>query len=192
MSEAGLSPRKIAQVQRVAREVLSDGGLPPAVIEALLAFDMSNFRWRRMAEKDDFKGKVIAEIGERLDPAILQGLIAAAQIAAGIGACAPRRPTVGMVAERMAVDPSRASRIVAELVERGFLIREADQEDARRTVLALTPKAKDYLDAFIAAKWRLLTRVFDGWQPREIRDFARLFGRYVDRLGAVLEMPAEG
>ena len=90
------------------------------------------------------------------------------------------------------MDPSRASRIVSELVERGFLVREADQDDARRTVLALTPKARDYLEAFIAAKWRLLAQVFEGWEEGEIEDFARLFQRYVDRLGAVMALPAEG
>ena len=67
------------------RKILAERGFPPAAVDALLIFDMANFRWRRMAEKGDFKGRVVAEIDERLDPAILQGLLSAAQISAGTG-----------------------------------------------------------------------------------------------------------
>ncbi|WP_408907435.1 MarR family transcriptional regulator [Streptomyces albidoflavus] len=43
--------------------------------------------------------------------------------------------TVGFFADRLAVDPSRASRIVAEAVKSGFVRRVASQEDGRRSCL---------------------------------------------------------
>ncbi|MEJ1992823.1 MAG: MarR family transcriptional regulator [Maritimibacter sp.] len=89
-------------------------------------------------------------------------------------------PTIGLVAERMSVDPSRASRIVAELVTRGYVERQAAQDDARKSVLVMTPKAYEFLQEFSAAKWRILARVFEGWKSSEIDAFATLFHRYVD------------
>jgi len=47
--------------------------------------------------------------------------------------------TIGSVAEQLSVDPSAASRVVSELISRGFVERLASQRDGRRTVLRLTP-----------------------------------------------------
>ena len=49
--------------------------------------------------------------------------------------------TVGAIAEILRIDPSRASRIVAEMVTRGVLRRKASQADARRIVVAITALA---------------------------------------------------
>ena len=48
--------------------------------------------------------------------------------------------TVGLIAERLGIDPSRASRVVAEVVDRGYARRVASQSDARRICLELTPQ----------------------------------------------------
>ncbi|WP_460274863.1 MarR family winged helix-turn-helix transcriptional regulator [Celeribacter sp. ULVN23_4] len=166
-------------------------GFSDEAIEALLALDLSLFQWRRMAEKGEFKGKVLAGMTEKLDPAILQGLLSIAQISAGLGREAAEAPTVGMVAEVMAVDPSRASRIVSELVSRGYVERRAVQEDARKSVLVMTPKARGFLAAFTLSKWRLLSQAFQGWSGEEIETFSTLFARYVSGLLTSVSTPGD-
>ncbi|MCA1968547.1 MAG: MarR family winged helix-turn-helix transcriptional regulator, partial [Rhizobium sp.] len=58
---------------------------------------------------------------------------------------ANQEATVGAIAEELRVDPSRSSRIVADLVRRGLLKREVSQEDARRAIIVITPVGHDLL-----------------------------------------------
>lgn len=171
-------------------EFLSGEGFSDPAVMALLDLDLSLFQWRRMAEKGEFKGKVIAGMSEALEPALLQGLLSVAQISAGLGRDRPEPPTIGMVAEVMAVDPSRASRIVSELVSRGYLARQAVQEDARKSVLVMTPKSKTLLGEFTLSKWRIMAQVFAGWSGGDISDFSRLFARYVSGLVEAVSEPS--
>ncbi|AJE47938.1 MarR family winged helix-turn-helix transcriptional regulator [Celeribacter indicus] len=167
-------------------DLLDARGFSRGAAEDLLALDLVLFQWRRMAERGEFKGRVLEDMSERLEPAILQGLLSVAQLSAGIGQRAPVQPTIGMVAEIMAVDPSRASRIVSELVSRGYVERRAAQEDARRSVLVTTAKGRRFLDEYTRSKWRIFAEIFDGWEAQDIADFSRLFARYVSRLVEVL------
>jgi DNA-binding MarR family transcriptional regulator len=163
-------------------DFLTDQGFSDPAVMALLDLDLALFRWRRMAEKGEFKGKVMQGMSEPLEPAILQGLLSIAQISAGLGRDKAELPTIGMVAEVMSVDPSRASRIVSELVSRGYVARQAVQEDARKSVLVMTPKSRDFLREFTLSKWRIMAQVFEGWSGEDISDFSRLFARYVGGL----------
>src|SRR5689334_1994081 len=47
--------------------------------------------------------------------------------------------TVGDVAERLGIDPSRASRVVTAAIKAGYVRRLASQDDGRRICLELTP-----------------------------------------------------
>ena len=53
-------------------------------------------------------------------------------------ASADEGATVGEIAERLGIDPSRASRLVARSVARGTLSRHASAGDGRRVVLQVT------------------------------------------------------
>src|SRR5689334_15235996 len=55
--------------------------------------------------------------------------------------------TVGTVAERLGVDPSRASRLVAKAVTAGYLRRVASQQDGRQSLLELTDAGRHVLEA---------------------------------------------
>lgn len=46
--------------------------------------------------------------------------------------------TVSALAEQIGVDQPRASRLVQQSIERGFAVREADPDDARRTLVRIT------------------------------------------------------
>lgn len=173
---------KDPRVQSGVPKMLEKQGFSAEAIEALLSFDVANFQWRRMWEREEFKGKVLAELDEVLEPALMQGLISVARIQDGVGRPEPMPATVGLVADLMQVDPSRASRIVADLVARGYVERAVAQADARKSVLAVTPKGFQYLQDFMRAKWALMIDVFDGWAENDIMEFSHLFQRFVGSL----------
>ncbi|MEN8837330.1 MAG: MarR family transcriptional regulator [Celeribacter marinus] len=185
-THANADPR----IHRGIPELLDSKGFSHDAIGALLDFDLALFQWRRIGEQGEFKGKVLEGVDEKLDPALLQGLLSVAQIHAGLGRMQPQPPTIGLVADVMAVDPSRASRIVAGLVERGFVVRDVAQGDARKSILILTPKAIEFLRQFSASKWHLMSQLFQEWDADDIEMFARLVRRYVDGLNAVLQSDA--
>jgi DNA-binding MarR family transcriptional regulator len=91
---------------------------------------------------------------------------------------AEQEVTIGALAEQMHLDHSRASRIVAELVKRGELRREASQEDARRTIVALTEQGKVHLQQMHAVKQGIMTEALAEWSENDITDFARLYAKF--------------
>ncbi len=179
MTEGNEMFRPDPRIQAKVAARLAGQGFSPKAIDALLRFDVANFLWRRLYEKGELKGKMIEGLDDPLEPAMLQGLIAIARLNAGVGLLRPEEPTIGRVAELMEVDPSRASRIVAELVSKEFAIRRPSQSDARKSVIDLTPKGGKYISDFMASKWRLLMQIFEGWSEADIERFSSLFQRYV-------------
>ncbi len=116
-------------------------GLPEWLAEAadnLIAFDVAYFQWVRLVMRGELRDLLMRAMEDPLDPAIFHGLTAVARIATGLGRAAPEDPTVGLVAEEMGVDSSRASRIVADLVAQNLAERAVAQNDAPKTVLRLT------------------------------------------------------
>ncbi|MEM5476823.1 MarR family winged helix-turn-helix transcriptional regulator [Pacificibacter sp. AS14] len=154
-----------------------------------MQFDVAHFQWRRMWEREEFRGKVLEDLSDTLEPALLQGLISVARIQGGIGRPEPMSPTVGLVAEMMQVDPSRASRIVADIVSRGYVERGVAQDDARKSVLIVTPKGYGFLGEFMRSKWTLMMQAFEGWTEDEIETFSTLFQRYVRSIERVVQTP---
>ena len=88
--------------------------------------------------------------------------------------------TVGAIAEAMRIDPSRSSRLVAELVQLGMLERAVSQADARRSVVVLTDKARAHFREADAVKHRLIADIVSGWSEEEVFAFSKLFLRFVD------------
>lgn len=87
--------------------------------------------------------------------------------------------TVGTVADRLRIDPSRASRIIAEMVSRGVLRRKASQADARRIVVVLTALGQRLLSEIHAQKLTVVQSITADWPPEDVEAFARLFDRFV-------------
>lgn len=90
--------------------------------------------------------------------------------------------TVGVIAEQMRIDPSRASRVVADLVRRGALRREASQADARRTIVALTDTGRQVLGHFEAVRREVIGQTLADWSPEDILRFETLFDRFISGL----------
>jgi DNA-binding MarR family transcriptional regulator len=90
-----------------------------------------------------------------------------------------REVTVGVVAERLGIDPSTASRLVAETIEAGYLARLPSQLDKRRLCLELTDRGRDlnaHAQAYQRAVFEHVTRE---WTADEQREFARLLIKFV-------------
>ncbi|MDH4439691.1 MAG: MarR family winged helix-turn-helix transcriptional regulator [Rhizobium sp.] len=92
--------------------------------------------------------------------------------------------TVGAIAEQMRIDPSRGSRIVADLVRQGLLERAASQEDGRRSLVRITDTGRGVLDQIEAIKQETIREATDGWTEKEIETFARLYMRFTQGLEA--------
>jgi DNA-binding MarR family transcriptional regulator len=90
--------------------------------------------------------------------------------------------TVGLVAERLGVDPSRASRMVTAAIDAGHVRRIASQRDARRIGLELTAAGRDALDSVQRFRQAMFGRAMAGWTEHERTEFVRLFGRFTDAL----------
>ncbi len=159
-------------------ERLADAGVSAAATQALLALDQDMFLWHRMAMKGEIAGRLIADMGLGLELSHFYALTAITRIEGGIGRDAPQPATVGLLAEEMALDPSRASRIAADLIASGFVRREAVQADGRKSVLVLTDKAVTAFGEFRDRKWDKWLTVFRDWPDDDVARFSQLFGQY--------------
>ena len=87
--------------------------------------------------------------------------------------------TVGAIADIMRIDPSRASRIVAEMVSRGVLRRKASQADARRIVVVLTALGQRLVSEIQAQKLSVVEGIVADWPAEDVEAFSRLFDQFV-------------
>lgn len=87
--------------------------------------------------------------------------------------------TVGAIAEAMRIDPSRGSRLVADLVARGILRRDASQADGRRSLVVRTEFGDSLLAEIRNVKRSLLARVLEDWPQDELHTFSMLFEKFV-------------
>ena len=165
--------------ERVHDSLLSAGFSEDSAI-ALLSLDLDQFHYMRRVMKGDVPAMLMRELNSGLEATQFHALTAITRIQCGIGRDAATEATVGLLAEELNVDPSRASRIVADLVDRGYLERAASQQDGRRSILTLTQAAVKLFEAFRMRKWQKTMSVFKDWPEADILSFARLFARYSD------------
>jgi DNA-binding MarR family transcriptional regulator len=90
--------------------------------------------------------------------------------------------TVGLVGERLGIDPSRASRMVAAAIQAGNLRRVASQADGRRIHLELTGAGREIAQAAHRSRQALYDRLTHDWPERDRRELARLLTKFADAL----------
>lgn len=151
-------------------------GLDTEAAEAVAAIDAILHRLRRSMQRRDFGRSLLATLAVDLEVAHLD-VISAIGFDPD-GKTPVNEVTVGTIAERLAIDPSRASRLVAEVVERGFAQRVASQADARRICLELTDKGRRFTQAIREAKWRMFSHSLAGWPGDDLVKFAQLLDRF--------------
>lgn len=91
-----------------------------------------------------------------------------------------REITVGVVAERLAIDPSTASRLVAETMKAGYISRLPSQADNRRLRLELTASGYELVEYSHHYQRAIFEHVTQDWPDQERQDFARLLIKFVE------------
>ena len=139
----GLPSICVTRGDREMVELALSSGLSPAAADAVASIDAVMHKVRRSIQRRDFGRQVMARLDPTLDVAHLDTIGAIAHKADE----SAQEVTVGLIAERLGIDPSRASRVVADVVDRGLAKRVASQLDARRICLELTTKGQRFVDA---------------------------------------------
>ena len=95
------------------------------------------------------------------------------------------KPSVGMVAELLGVDPSRASRMVADAIRGGYVRRVASQDDGRSVRLELTGAGRKLLKTTSSFRRHFFSQVMASWSEDDCAEFARLLTKFTQPLQAV-------
>lgn len=85
--------------------------------------------------------------------------------------------SVSALGEAIGVDQPRASRLVQQGVERGWLRREADPDDARRTRIVLTDEGRRLGRGVRGDRRETLRRAMSALTAEEQAEFARLLAK---------------
>jgi DNA-binding MarR family transcriptional regulator len=97
--------------------------------------------------------------------------------------------TVGVVAERLGIDPSTASRLVAETIEAGYLARLSSPLDKRRLCLELTDTGHELRVHAQAYQRAVFAHVTGDWTADEQHEFARLLVKFVASVADIYTQP---
>jgi DNA-binding MarR family transcriptional regulator len=93
------------------------------------------------------------------------------------------------LAELVHADPSTVSRHVTLLVDRGLVLRVADELDGRASRLVLTDAGRAQLDQLRSERVAYLRTVTVDWTDDELTTFTTLFDRLLD--GIATTLPAD-
>lgn len=162
----------------ILRDTLAQSGKDADLAEALIRIDAVVQNWRRQMHKRELGHRAVRALGLDMELAQLDVLFAIAAPAFALDPNEQGETMVSTIAERLSIDPSRASRLVAEMVNAGYARRTVSQRDARRTILELTPAGHAVVDAVQKYKWLLLGEFFSGWSKPDIATFVPLLERY--------------
>lgn len=171
-----VAPRDISSEVKSA-EIFTAAGYSPKAADAIVAIDATMQRIRRSIAKREFVADILAEMGG-IDLQQLDVMSAVSHWHPATPEDADREVTVGTIAERLHIDPSRASRLVADIVDKGYIRREASQSDSRRIVLVATEKGWAFGEEFRRRKGDMLAAALKSWTEEELVAFSQLLDRY--------------
>jgi DNA-binding MarR family transcriptional regulator len=169
--------------------LLRKAGIDAGTAEAVMDIDALMQKWRRRAMRRELGHRALIDLKAGIDLAQFDVLAAiegpASEFGEGGG-----ETMVATVAERLVIDPSRASRLVSEMVDQGFARRAISQADARRAIVELTPRGQAVVDAVRAYKFLVMGDFLGQWPKRELEAFVPLlkrFGSWMDGIGPATE-----
>jgi DNA-binding MarR family transcriptional regulator len=143
--------------------------------DALTQIERAMVRIRRSQTRRTIGRSMERELGKRFNMAhsfVVDALDEASEESGN-------EPSVGIVAGHLGVDPSRASRMVADAVRGGYVRRVASQVDGRRMCLELTGAGRKLLKTTSRFRRHLFSRVMAGWSENDCAEFARLLTKFV-------------
>ncbi|KQT51768.1 hypothetical protein ASG47_02475 [Devosia sp. Leaf420] len=170
--------------------LLLKAGIAHDTAEAVMDIDALMQKWRRRAMKRELGNRALADLRIGIDLAQLDVLFAIDGPSSEFDGEASGETMVATVAERLNIDPSRASRLVGDMVDEGFARRAVSQADARRTIIELTPKGKAVVDAVRAYKYLIMGDFLGSWEKAEVDAFVPLlkrFGSWMDSIEPATE-----
>jgi DNA-binding MarR family transcriptional regulator len=156
-------------------ELLRRAGITAGTAETVMEIDAVLQRWRRRALRRELGHRALIDLGIGIELAQFDVLAAieGPEFEADGG-----ETMVGTVAERLNIDPSRASRLVSDMVEQGFARRAVSQADGRRAIIELTGKGRAVVDAVRAYKYLIMGDFLGEWDQAELDRFVPLLKRF--------------
>jgi DNA-binding MarR family transcriptional regulator len=97
-----------------------------------------------------------------------------------LDALEPGPSTISELAAAVGVDQPRASRLVAEAVDRGLVRRGIDPADARRAIVELTTSGRQFLQSAHETRRGAVEQATARFTADETAQFATLLARFVD------------
>jgi DNA-binding MarR family transcriptional regulator len=141
---------------------------------AILRIDRAMVRIRRSQTRRTIGRLMERELGTRFDMAHSFVVDALDEARSSVG----EEPSVGTVAEYLGVDPSRASRMVADALRGGYVKRVASQADGRRMHLELTGAGRKLLRTASRFRRHFFSKAMESWPHRDCVEFARLLTKF--------------
>jgi DNA-binding MarR family transcriptional regulator len=154
------------------RIVMTEPAASPVPRATLDALDEVLVDVRRVLQRPGYRRRLLAAVGGPVELASLRVLRAVER------APSPA-PSIGDVAEVLAVDPSTASRTVDRCVAAGHLTRRPCPDDRRRSRLELTAEGRAVLARVTGARRELLAEVTAAWDPADLARLADLLATLV-------------
>lgn len=145
--------------------------------DAITQVDLAIFRLRRIWQKPTLNRQLRAARGDDSARVHLSNIFVVHAIARITAEC-DTEITIGAVADRLDVDPSTASRLVAGAIEAGMVTRRASAVDARRAQLTLTDAGRAVLDHAAKVRRDYIGGLMADWSAEDKENFARLLARF--------------
>ncbi|WP_375175255.1 MarR family winged helix-turn-helix transcriptional regulator [Pseudooceanicola sp.] len=168
------------------KAVLEGFGVSRDVTQHALELDAILQAWRRRVQKRELGHMALTELGLPLDVPKLDVMVAIWAPSNEFGATGQEETMVATIAARLGIDPSRASRLVTELIAEGYAARAVSQQDARRTIVTLTDKGTAVVEAVRTIKYLVLGSFLSDWTEEEMATLTPLLHRlthWVDEVG---------
>ena len=159
------------------KDVLAGFGVDRDVVQHALELDAILQAWRRRTQKRELGHMALQELGLPLDLPKLDVMIAIWAPSNEFGATGEEETMVATIAARLGIDPSRASRLVSELISDGYAARAVSQQDARRTIVTLTDKGNAVVEAVRTIKYLVLGSFLSDWTEEEMSTLTPLLAR---------------
>jgi DNA-binding MarR family transcriptional regulator len=83
------------------------------------------------------------------------------------------------LAKRVAFDPATSGSVIGRLEAKGWVVRKADPNDRRRTLLVVTPAGVQALSLVQADVARIQEKILSPLSPQEQSQFVQLLSRLV-------------
>lgn len=160
------------------KDKLARAGIDADCSKAAFDIDAILQHWRRKVFKRELGHRALSDLDLPIDLTQLDGLMAVWAPASEFRGDEAQETMVSTVAQRLNIDPSRASRITSDLIRKGLMRRAVSQADARRTVLELTPEGIRIVEAVRTYKFLILGSYLKDWTQEEIRTFLPLLDRF--------------